>query len=116
MNVTLPDLLYASAEVLATRAGFPTVDDYIADLIQQDLERRQQASGGEDWLEELVRGRCPSAGGDDSERALVRQELRERVVTLLDEGVASGPSTPMTAEDWEAIRREVRGRSQERGS
>src|SRR5438094_983919 len=33
-----------------------------------------------------------------------RQE-RERIEALLIEGLDSGPSTPMTAEDWQEIRR-----------
>jgi len=37
------------------------------------------------------------------ERELHRQEVRGKLL----EAVQSGPSTPMTKEDWEGIRREV---------
>jgi antitoxin ParD1/3/4 len=38
----------------------------------------------------------------DSEQA----EERERIEALLIEGLNSGPSTPMTSEDWDEIERE----------
>ncbi|MGK7955899.1 MAG: type II toxin-antitoxin system ParD family antitoxin [Crocosphaera sp.] len=48
---------------------------------------------------------------------LVRQErerqAKERLETMLIEGIESGPAEPMTAEDWEEIRRTVRERTQE---
>jgi hypothetical protein len=113
MNITLPDALHASAEALAGQAGFKTVDEYVADLVRQDLERRGQQTPAEgDWLEELVGARCPAGQGDDAGWDRVRQELRDRVIALLDEGVASGPAAPMTAQDWEEIRRQVRERQQ----
>lgn len=43
-------------------------------------------------------------------RALIREDqktkARARLATLLQEGIDSGPATPMTAEDWEEMRRE----------
>lgn len=36
-----------------------------------------------------------------------RREAQARLDALLQEGLDSGPSTPMTAEDWRDIRREV---------
>jgi hypothetical protein len=35
---------------------------------------------------------------------------RARVEALLLEGLRSGPATPMTPQDWEDIRREIRAR------
>jgi antitoxin ParD1/3/4 len=48
-------------------------------------------------------------------RALIREAQeraarRERVDALLLEGLDSGPATPFTKADWEAIRREVHQR------
>ena len=49
---------------------------------------------------------------------LVQQELerqaKERLETMLIEGIESGPAELMTAEDWEEIRRKVQERTQER--
>ena len=48
-------------------------------------------------------------------RALIREAQeraarRGRIDALLFEGLDSGPATPMTEADWEAIRREVKER------
>jgi antitoxin ParD1/3/4 len=43
-----------------------------------------------------------------------RQSRRERVDRLLLEGLDSGPATPITRSDWDAIRREVHKRHAER--
>ena len=44
-------------------------------------------------------------------RALIREDqkakARSRLAALLQEGIDSGPATPMTAEDWEGLRRRV---------
>jgi antitoxin ParD1/3/4 len=39
-----------------------------------------------------------------------KKKAREKVEALLLEGLQSGPATPMTAQDWEDIRREVHER------
>jgi antitoxin ParD1/3/4 len=53
-------------------------------------------------------------------QALIRNEQKrkaqERLEALLLEGLASGPATPMTDEDWADIRRQVHERLKERGS
>ena len=53
-------------------------------------------------------------------RALVREaqdrKARKHLETLLLEGINSGEATPITEEDWEDIRREVRERSAIRAS
>jgi antitoxin ParD1/3/4 len=45
-------------------------------------------------------------------RALIREDQKrraeEKLEQLLIEGLESGPPQPVTAEDWQAIRREVR--------
>ncbi len=43
-----------------------------------------------------------------------RREDRDRVDALLTEAIESGPAAPMTAEDWEQIRDEVRRRHEAR--
>ena len=53
-------------------------------------------------------------------RALVRQaqdqKARAQLEALLLEGLSSGEATPMTPEDWEDIRREVRQRAAQRSA
>ena len=66
-----------------------------------------------DWVDEQVSRR---GFGTASEfvRQMLREEqqrqLRERIDAALVEGIESGPSTPMTAQDWDDIRREGRRR------
>ena len=63
------------------------------------------------------------AGGDFSSaseyvRSLIRADQRRRAQEALEaeivKGLQSGESTPMTSEDWDAIRRQVRRRHAER--
>ncbi len=66
-----------------------------------------------DWVDEQVSRR---GFGTASEfvRQMLREEqqrqVRERIDAALVEGIESGPSTPMTAQDWDDIRREGRRR------
>ena len=66
-----------------------------------------------DWVDEQVSRR---GFGTASEfvRQMLREEqqreLRQRIDAALIEGIESGPSTPMTAKDWNDIRLEGRRR------
>ena len=66
-----------------------------------------------DWVDEQVTRR---GFGTASEfvRQMLREEqqrqLHQRIDAALVEGIESGPSTPMTAKDWDDIRREGRRR------
>ncbi len=66
-----------------------------------------------EWVDEQVTRR---GFGTASEfvRQMLREEqqrqLRARIDAALVEGIESGPSTPMTAQDWDDIRRERRRR------
>ena len=66
-----------------------------------------------DWVDEQVSRR---GFGTASEfvRQMLREEqqreLRQRIDAALVEGIESGPSTPMTVQDWDDIRREGRRR------
>lgn len=57
----------------------------------------------------VAEGRYSTA--DDYLRDLVREDQRRNAQNhldaLLQEGLASGPPTPMTSQDWEDIRTEV---------
>ncbi len=43
-----------------------------------------------------------------------RREAQENWDRLMQEGLDSGPSTPMTALDWEEVRRDVQRLAEER--
>jgi antitoxin ParD1/3/4 len=66
-----------------------------------------------EWIDSQV-----AAGGygtaSEYVRQLLREEqkrlLRDQIDSVLHESLNSGPSTPMTAKDWEHIRREGRKR------
>ncbi len=76
-----------------------------------------------DTLGEFVQERITQGGYDtvdDYLRELIHQDQRrkaqEKLDALLQEGLDSGPSTPMTAQDWDDIRYEVRRRSAEQAA
>jgi antitoxin ParD1/3/4 len=72
-------------------------------------------------LKAFVDGQVASGTFPDADayiQALLREaqkrQARERVEALLQEGLDSGPATPMTAKDWENIRKRLRGRVKKR--
>src|SRR5947209_6081026 len=99
-NISLPDALHAAAEEWAARAGFASADEYVADLVRRDVEQRAQENP-DFYLRRALAG--------DGDPASVPQEVVDRrqreIEALLIEGLDSGPATPMTAEDWQALRR-----------
>ena len=72
-----------------------------------------------DALREFVETRVAEgrySNADDYLRDLVREDQRrnaqDHLDALLQDGLASGPAAPMTAQDWQDIRAEVRKRGQ----
>lgn len=72
-----------------------------------------------DTLGEFVEERVARDGYDtvsDYLRELIhedqRREAQAKLDALLQEGLDSGPSTPMTAQDWSDIRDEVKRRGE----
>jgi antitoxin ParD1/3/4 len=70
-----------------------------------------------DTLGEFVQERIAQGGyntADDYLRELIHEDQRrkaqEKLDSLLQAGLDSGPSTPMTTQDWADIRSEVRRR------
>ncbi len=63
-----------------------------------------------DFVEERVKGGNYDTASDYF-RDLVHEDqqrkAQQKLDALLQEGLDSGPSTPMTPQDWEEIRREV---------
>ena len=73
-----------------------------------------------DTLGEFVQERVTRDGYDtasDYLRDLIHEDQRrkaqEKLDALLQEGLDSGPATPMTAQDWAGIRLEVQRRGAE---
>ena len=69
---------------------------HLKNFVDAEVSARNYASAGE-YISLLVQ-----------KAHLVKN--RERVEELLLEGLDSGPATPMTAQDWEDIRQEIRER------
>ncbi len=78
MNRVLPEPLLQKAERLATERGYETISDYLSDLLE-----REDSPGH------------PFAGRE------------AEVEAALLEGLASGPAEPMTADDWQDLKRRV---------
>jgi len=72
----------------------------LREFVQREVKRRGYSSVSE-YMRDLLRGE------------LERQELA-RLEAEIIKGIESGPSTPMTKQDWQEIRTEVRRRSAER--
>jgi antitoxin ParD1/3/4 len=66
-------------------------------FVQREVRRRGYSSVSE-YMRELIRGE------------LERQELARPEAEII-KGIESGPATPMTTQDWQDIRMEVRRRS-----
>jgi antitoxin ParD1/3/4 len=73
------------------------IPEQLKSFVQRQVERRGYSSVSE-YVRDLIRG--------DQER----QAIAALEVDIL-KGLESGPSTPMTQEDWQAIRHEVRRRA-----
>jgi antitoxin ParD1/3/4 len=67
-----------------------TLPEYLKEFVAAEVTEKGFASAGE-YLGLLVLG-------------AYQQEHRDRIGLLLLEGLNSGPSTPMTAEDWKDLR------------
>src|SRR5947209_5792748 len=97
MSANLTENAREWAAQKAAREGFPNVEAFMDSLVMR-------ARHGGDWLDDLIDGQ--SLPLDEAARSSLRQRVRDRVVALLEEGVASGPSRPMTPGDWDELRRE----------
>ena len=102
-TISLPEPLHDAAEELASRIGFPSAAEYIADLVRRGIEQDQKDP--ELYLRHF------------GERTDSPPRTKQDIERLLLEGLNSGPATVMTPEDWEGIRQEVRERrAQRKGS
>ncbi len=76
-----------------------SLPDTLGDFVQERVTRGDYDTAS-DYLRDLIH--------EDQ-----RRKAQEKLDALLREGLESGPSTPMTAQDWDEIRLEVRRRGAE---
>jgi plasmid stability protein len=93
LTLDLADELSTRLRARAAETGHASVEEYVQALLRSESEA---TGGGEDLgaPEHLI------VGSD------------EELEAKLDEGVASGPATAMTAVEWQSVRREVAQRLQ----
>lgn len=70
-----------------------SLPDELKDFVEEQIQK-----GGFSSVSEYVR---------DLIRAAQKRAAQERLEALLLEGLESGDATPMTADDWEALRKKV---------
>src|SRR5438876_12032206 len=97
MQIVIPDAFKLWIDEQVARHGFPNADAFVANLLQ-----REQAKDPPD--EACADGAPPHL------TVGTRAELEAKLLEALD----SGPATPLTAEDWQEIRRQVRERGAQR--
>ena len=95
-TISIPDPLHAAAEELASRTGFASTSEYIADLVRRGIEQDRRDS--ELYDEQF-------GEGADS-----RPRTKQDIERLMLEGLNSGPAVEMTAEDWAELHRRVETR------
>ena len=98
MTITFPDEMRAELEAEAKAGGFGSVDEYV--LIMYHRAKHSFGVNGENEI------------GDDSEAhpdgpLWERPGVRERLLALAEEGLASGPGVPVTPEFWADLRRQA---------
>jgi antitoxin ParD1/3/4 len=76
------------------------IPEQLKAFVQRQVEQRGYSSVSE-YVRDLIRG-------DQERQAIAALEAE------ILQGLESGPSTPMTPEDWQAIRQEVRRRTAKR--
>ena len=79
MTITLPDEMRESLEARASAAGYESIDEYVEDL----------------------------ASGDELFADVSDPAVQLRLKELVDVGLASGPSVPITPEFWDRLHARV---------
>lgn len=93
-----------------TRLTLDLGDDLTARLRERAAETGHASV--EEYVQALLRSEAETSGTDDDFGAPATQTAAADadLVSKLDEGLASGPATEMTAGDWQDVRREVEER------
>src|SRR4051794_3950866 len=105
MNISIPDTFQPVLQQKAIQAGFASAEEFAVQILLAELDSGADAEF-DAWVREALAGDGVPA---DVPQAAVEKRKRE-IEALLIEGLESGPSVPMTAEDWADIRREVHER------
>ncbi len=100
MTITLPDEMRGELEREAKAEGFATVDEYV--LIMYLRAKHTHGTSGENFMGDFDLGLSEEM--DSPERVAQRRENLNR---LLQEGLDSGPSIPVTPQFWDDMRRRV---------
>lgn len=103
MTITLPDDLKDELERGAKAEGFATVDEYVHIMYIRARQMFDPEDGGP--LADFDFGLAP--GTDAPERVAAR---RERLNQMLEEGLNSGPTIPVTPAFWDEMRRRLEER------
>src|SRR5262245_43185885 len=104
-NVSLLDSLNTVVEQLADQAGFRSAEEYIADLVRQDLKRRQQQDP------DLFLRQAMAENGDSSAVTPEMLAARKREIeALLVEGLNSGDVVEVNSAFWQERRRALQER------
>src|SRR5438128_1268643 len=102
MNLTLPDSIQVWVETQASKAG-KTPDQYILDVLRA---ARARESDPDDWLRDVIADAC----GEEAVTPEAVEKCKRGIEAKLLEGLDSGPATPMTGENWAALRQRVQQR------
>ena len=87
MTITLPDEMRESLEARAKAAGYESVDELVEDAMQ---------------TEEVFAG-------------IHEPAVQKRLAALIEEGLASGPTVPVTPEFWDRLHARVAERLDAKG-
>jgi hypothetical protein len=101
MQLTLPDTLVPWAERKAARQGYGSLAEYVTDLLA-----RERAQDDPDLFIRDAIAADSGVAPEDVAGDIVERRKGEIEQKLL-EALASGPATPMTKDDWDALRQLV---------
>lgn len=93
MMIQLSESSLGWAQRQASHGGFAGVEEYLEALLRREQYRADP---------ELIIREIAAREGEDSSMVPAAQveKAKRRLEDLLVEGLESGPSTPMTREDW----------------
>ena len=95
MQISIPEFMKPWIDEQVRNGRYHTADELVLELLHREQERESEEP-------------------DDRGPAHLSVRTKDEVAAKLLEALDSGPATPMTSEDWEEIRHEVRERSARR--
>jgi hypothetical protein len=109
MTITLPDEMRTELEREAKAAGLANVDEYV--LMMYLRAKHMHGPRGEELMGDFD---LSLADGTDTPERIAKR--RERLNQLIQEGLDSGPSIPVTPEFWAEMRRRLEERMAAKGA